>query len=71
MWLKNTLLFALFACQALCGLFVVNPSSLKDKFGKDAQIKSKLSNIGIGTFQKGTARIGQVITPFIEDGQGC
>jgi len=36
-------------------------------------VRSKLSNIGLigKNYQKGTSRISQVITPFVEDGQGC
>ena len=46
------------AAESLAGLYVVNPSELKDDFGPDGQVKAKLSNIGFGYFQKGTSRIG-------------
>ena len=55
----------------MAGLQIFNPSSLKAEFGEDAIVNSKLSNIGWSNYQKGTSRIGQVITPFREDGQGC
>lgn len=50
----------------------MNPEELKKDFDNDeAEVKSKLSNIGYRGFQKGTSRIGQVIAPIRGDGQGC
>ena len=57
--------------KSLAGLYIVNPSELKENFSKDGEVHSKLSNIGFGNYQKGTSRLGQIITPLREDGQGC
>jgi len=48
----------MFANVTQAGLYVVNPTELKEKFPDKQEIKSKLSNIGYGTNQKGTSRIG-------------
>ena len=66
LWLS--LFFA--RCQA--GLTIVSPAQLKESFGMDGEVYSKLSYIGLGDFfPKGEYRIGQVISPLNEDGQGC
>lgn len=63
--------FLMFASHtANAGLTIVNPEDLKQEF-PEAEVKSKLSNIGYGGLQKGTSRIGQVIAPMRGDGQGC
>ena len=62
---------ALLLSRVQAGLYVVNPSSLKDQFGEEGEITSTLSNIGFRNFQKGTSRLGQVISPFLQDGKGC
>ena len=48
----------MFANVTQAGLYVVNPTELKALFPDKQEIKSKLSNIGYGTNQKGTSRIG-------------
>ena len=62
---------ALFAAHVRAGLYIVNPNELKEQMGAEGEVASKLSNIGFRNFQKGTSRIGQVIYPLMEDGQGC
>ena len=49
---------SMFANVTQAGLYVVNPTELKALFPDKQEIKSKLSNIGYGTNQKGTSRIG-------------
>ena len=39
--------FALLAKIALGGLFVINPSELKEKYAVEGQMQSKLSNLGL------------------------
>ena len=56
--------------KSLAGLTIVNPEDLKNDF-LNAEVQSKLSNIGYRSFQKGTSRIGQVIAPIRGDGKGC
>jgi len=69
---KITLLTAamLLCNQALADLSIVNPQGLKEKY-TEGKVNAKMSNIGVNSYQKGTTRMGQVITPFNLDGQGC
>lgn len=69
---KVTILAAatLLSSQAMAGLSIVNPQGLKEKY-TEGKINAKMSNIGVASYQKGTSRMGQVITPFNLDGQGC
>lgn len=58
----------LLSTLASAGLFVQNPSSLRDALdGDEGEVKSKLSNVGMSALQRGGSRIGQVITPLSDD----
>jgi hypothetical protein len=49
------------------GLMIINPTELADSFGEKGEVVSKLTNVGYQNFQKGTSRIGQLVTPFVKD----
>ena len=59
--------FVLLIGYLRAGLMIINPTELADSFGDKGEVVAKLSNVGYLNFQKGTSRIGQLVTPFVKD----